>query len=224
MYQSTYFAGDIGDVLIYNRALSGAERDAVNGYLNSKFAVVPNAPVAPTNLTASAVSPTQITGVGGTYSQVAVVQDATSYLDTSLTANTTYYYRVKGSNFAGDSGYSNEAGATTASGGADLPLSDLSLWLKADTAVTRQSTNNGVQYWFDQSGAHNDASQGTAANQPQWLDNVMNGRPVVRFDANSRYFSLPNLLNGATQAEAFVVLKATADTPTAARAVEPWQL
>ena len=60
MYQSTYFAGDIAEVLIYNRALSGAERDAVNSYLNSKYAVVPNAPAAPTNLTASAVSPTQI--------------------------------------------------------------------------------------------------------------------------------------------------------------------
>jgi len=39
--------------------------------------------------------------------------NATSYLDTNLTANTTYYYRVKATSGAGDSPWSNTAGATT---------------------------------------------------------------------------------------------------------------
>ena len=50
----------MAEVLIYNRVLSAAERDAVNSYLNSKYALVTNAPAGPTNLTASTVSPTQI--------------------------------------------------------------------------------------------------------------------------------------------------------------------
>jgi len=48
------------------------------------------------------------------------------------------------------------------------------------------------------------------------VTNALNGRPVVRF-YGSNYFNLPNVLNGTTQAEAFVVLKAAADTPTTAR-------
>ncbi|MGF1504062.1 MAG: fibronectin type III domain-containing protein, partial [Anaerolineae bacterium] len=39
--------------------------------------------------------------------------DATAYSDTGLTCGTTYTYRVKATNAAGDSAYSNEATATT---------------------------------------------------------------------------------------------------------------
>ena len=35
----TYFAGDIAEVLVYNRALTVAERQAVEAYLNSKYAL-----------------------------------------------------------------------------------------------------------------------------------------------------------------------------------------
>ncbi|MFZ3136591.1 MAG: fibronectin type III domain-containing protein [Thermodesulfovibrionales bacterium] len=90
-------------------------------------------PAAPTNLTASVISSTQINlnwtdnaineqgfkierkiGVGGTYSQIAIVStNVTTYSDTGLTVNMTYYYRVRANNTDGDSGYSNEANATT---------------------------------------------------------------------------------------------------------------
>ncbi len=90
-------------------------------------------PVAPSNLTATAISSSQInllwtdnsnnetgikierkTGVDGTYAQIATVgADVTTYSDTGLTPATTYYYRVKAYNSAGDSTYSNEANATT---------------------------------------------------------------------------------------------------------------
>ena len=128
-----YFAGDVAEVLVFNRVLSADERDTVNGYLNLKYGLVAKAPTTPTNLVATAVSASQIsltwsfslgtastvfkierkTETGGSYTQVATVRDATSYMDMNLTADTQYYYRVKASNSAGDSGYSNEADATT---------------------------------------------------------------------------------------------------------------
>jgi probable HAF family extracellular repeat protein len=233
-----YFAGDMAEVLMFNRVLSSAERDAVNGYLNSKYALVTAAPLAPTNLVSTAVSSSQVsltwgfalgnistsfsierkTGAGGTYAQVTIVQDATSYVDTNLTAGTQYYYRVMASSFAGRSGYSNEATATTPGSGTDMPLGSLKLWLKGDTGVVHQNTNGTVGTWFDQSGSFTTASQSTPANQPVWVDGAVNGRPVVRFDGASSYLNLPyTSFRGMTQAEVFVVVKAAADHPTGER-------
>ena len=90
-------------------------------------------PQAPSLLTAAAISASQIdlvwadnsgnetgfkierkTGAGGTYSEIAATgPDVTAYADTGLSASTTYYYRVRAYNAAGDSTYSNEANATT---------------------------------------------------------------------------------------------------------------
>jgi len=227
---SSFFAGDIAEVLIFNRVLSADERYAVGTYLNSKYAFIP-APQAPTNLVATPLSPGQIsltwtfsltntattlqierkTGSGGTYAQIAQLQDASSYVDTNLTAGTQYYYRVRASDLAGVSSYSNETNATTFAAGTVLPFGDLRLWLKADGAMIKQSTNRNVEYWYDQSGNTNDGSQTTASKQTFWVDNAINGRPIVRFDGVNKDFGFfTPLFNATTQAEAFVVLKASA--------------
>lgn len=91
------------------------------------------APSAPSGLSAVAVSSTQInltwqdnsnnedgfklelkTGLGGTYAQIASpAAGLVSYSNTGLSAGTTYYYRVRAYNSAGDSDYSNEANTFT---------------------------------------------------------------------------------------------------------------
>jgi predicted phage tail protein len=94
----------------------------------------PTAPAAPANLTATAVSSTQInlawtdasdtedgfrvercTGAGCTaFAEVAqVAAGTTTYSSTGLTAGTTYAHRVRAFNTGGDSPYSNTASATT---------------------------------------------------------------------------------------------------------------
>ena len=91
-------------------------------------------PIAPSDLVAAAVSHNQInliwldnsnneqgfyierkTNLDGIYEQIDIVgENITTYSDIGLSPGTTYYYRVKAYNQAGDSDYSNEAFAKTA--------------------------------------------------------------------------------------------------------------
>jgi hypothetical protein len=93
----------------------------------------PSLPAAPGNLSAAAVSASQInlgwtdnsnnetgfkierkTGSGGAYSEITTVgAEVTTYNDTGLNESTAYFYRVRAFNVDGNSTYSNEASALT---------------------------------------------------------------------------------------------------------------
>lgn len=96
------------------------------------------APAAPSNLTATAVSSSQINLAwtdnandeegfkierspdGNSFAEIATVgSNTTSYNNSGLSASTTYYYRVFAYNSYGTSSVSNTAGATTHSSGGD---------------------------------------------------------------------------------------------------------
>jgi RHS repeat-associated protein len=134
------FIGTIDEVRIYNRALSQAE---IQADMNASVTAAPAdvyPPAAPTNLAAAATSATQINlswtastdnvavtgyllercqGAGcSTFAQIATPA-TTSFTDTGLTGATSYSYRVRATDAAGNIGaYSNVATATTAAGGA----------------------------------------------------------------------------------------------------------
>ena len=139
--------------------------DSGNGWATwwGSFPLPPSSlPVAPANLSATAVSASQInlswtdqstnetgfqierkTGAGGTYALiVTAAANATSYSDTGRVEGTTYFYRVRAVNGAGNSAYSNEANATTS---VSLPAAPVNL-----SAAAASSSQINLS-WSDQS-------------------------------------------------------------------------
>jgi hypothetical protein len=105
------------------------------GRINADTCINPpgGSPDAPTGFSVSVLSSSQIglswtdiaddesgykverkTGSGGTYTHIATVDEDTQiYTDSVLTDGTTYYYRTRAFNGAGNSGYSNEDNEAT---------------------------------------------------------------------------------------------------------------
>lgn len=59
------------------------------------------------------------------------------------------------------------------------------LWLKADAGTSTTTNGTAVSTWTDQSGNGNTASQASAALQPLYKTNVINGMPAIQFDNTS---------------------------------------
>ncbi|MBI5383638.1 MAG: fibronectin type III domain-containing protein [Verrucomicrobia bacterium] len=114
------------------RASNSAGNSAYSATASATTAAILTPPAAPSGLTATAASSSQInlawtdnanneTGFAierstdnVTFTPVASVgANVTTYANTGLSASTTYYYRVRASNSAGNSAYSATASATT---------------------------------------------------------------------------------------------------------------
>jgi fibronectin type 3 domain-containing protein len=121
-----------------------------------------NPPAAPSGLTANAVSCSQINLAwtdnsdnetsfkierspdGSAFSQIASVgANVTTYSDTTVSASTTYWYRVRAANSYGNSGYSNTASAATPACPVTLPAAPTNLTASpAKTTVNLTWTDN----------------------------------------------------------------------------------
>jgi transcriptional regulator CtsR len=133
-----------------------------SSYTSEVSATTLTAPTAPSGLSATAAGTTinlawtdnssnesgfkieRKTGAGGTYAEIVSNQAAnsTSYSNTNLAASTTYYYRIRSYNAAGNSAYSAEASATTASTGGNLPANVLNL---TNWKITLPINSSGTQ-------------------------------------------------------------------------------
>jgi hypothetical protein len=103
------------------------------------------------------------TNANGPWAQVnAPGVDSESYRNTGLTAGTTYFYRVRSTNAAGDSAYSNVASATTTAASAEVIKNDrdadvvrTGLW---DNGYINTSTGWAGNYYYDRDTVANSAT------------------------------------------------------------------
>jgi hypothetical protein len=80
-------------------------------------------------------------------------------------------------------------GFVGAGGGGATPidpatLANLAMWLKADAVGGGLANDDPVVTWEDAHTSNKDATQGTAGKRPVYKTNIINGLPVVRFDAS----------------------------------------
>src|SRR5206468_1099529 len=85
---------------------------------------------------------------GGSFSQIATTgTNVTTYNDTSVSAGNTYNYRVRATNSAGDSGYSNTASATTpGSTSTTTIIAPASVWKYIDNGLAQGSNWHAVNF------------------------------------------------------------------------------
>jgi hypothetical protein len=89
----------------------------------------------------------------------------------------------------------------------------LALWASADAVPTADTDGDALNYWEDISGNHHDIVQESSSSQPKWYDNVVNGKPVIRFDGGDELLTPKTSVLGLQNSdyEIFVVSK-TSDT------------
>ncbi len=184
-----YFNGSLDDLKIFTRTLNSNEVAA----LYSSSAIAPS--IAPTNLTATANGNARVQlswseaslatsynlkrslVSGGPYVTITNIA-ATSYMDTTVLNNRTYYYVVSDVNAIGES---------TNSAPASVNTSPLTVWLKAD-ATGDLANATAVSCWTDLRGNGYAAVQTLITNRPTYVTNAINGLPVVRFNSTNHSY------------------------------------
>lgn len=214
-WNDPHYLGDIAEIILFSKSLSGSEQAAVQKYLNLKYACYGSsnpggtpAIVAPSSLVASGISPSQIvltwatTSTGpnftfeverrsasGTFQAVGTFSSALSWIDSSLSTASTYTYRLRVRQGSQVSSWSDEVTTSTTNLGSAMPLGGIRAWYSADAG-----TSPGPQgVWTDISGHNNHATQPETGRQPRLLTSSFNGRPAFRFDSVSgSYFQAPS--------------------------------
>jgi hypothetical protein len=200
---SGYWWGDLAELVIYDRPLTGPEHHDVEEYLRLKYAVVPGERAAVPRVTPN----------GGGFTDAATVSLATTTpgaeirftTDGSEPADTSELYQdpflvtstttVKAKAFRADLQPSQTAVVTLFAAGEVTPsdLPSLALWVRADAGVERDGDR--VSVWRDQSGLGNDLVHADLGmSLPSWASSVAGGLPGVRFDGQGEYLRFSNRL------------------------------
>ena len=89
-------------------------------------------------------------------------------------------------------------------------IAGLLLWLKAD-GIVGLSDGDAVATWLDETTNNNDFSQATASFRPVYKTNILNGKPIVRFDGIDNGLISANPIIPASDFTLFIVLKSASN-------------
>jgi len=81
--------------------------------------------------------------------------------------------------------------------GSPEDISGLEMWLDAGIGTTLDGSNK-VTDWEDLSGNGHSATQGAGTLRPLWVDDVLNGHPVVRMDGANDFMAFSEVNNART--------------------------
>lgn len=208
----TKMKGDIAELLIYNKAVSGADLIALNTYLGSKYGITivqptntrPNVTItapaagtvinAPSNLTVS-VSATDSDGSivkvdffanGGLVGTVARTPFRTTFL---VPTSGPLTLRAVATDNLGATSSTELSISSTNQTPSPLPVTTgLALWLRGDAGVGL--SGSAVTSWVDYSGNFNTAFQADANLAPELVSNGLGGHPTLRFDGVNDYLEV----------------------------------
>jgi titin len=230
------------------RASNTAGNSAYSNTANATTQAPPvTIPAAPSTLTATAVSSTQInlnwtdnsnnevnflverSPNGTTFTQIASLPaNTTTYQNTGLAASTTYYYRVRANNTAGNSAYSNTANATTQAPPLTAPTAPTTLNVSSVSSTQinlswTDNSNNEVSFLVERSPNGTNFTQiaSLAANTTTFQNTGLTASTQywyrVRASNTAGNSAYTNIANATTQAPP-VTIPATPTTLTATAA------
>ena len=187
-------SGGLANLTLSGNFLQPVALTNMAGQIALLVSVPPAPPVAPGGLTATTIGSYQInvawtdnssdenaflleraTGGPSGFAQIAsLAANTTNYPNTGLSAGTTYYYRVRGTNLGGSSGYSNTNSASTTPAAQGLAwrgdgisnvwnLAAATNWFNGTNLVV---FNNNTDAIFDDSGSNNTATSLSGVLQP----------------------------------------------------------
>ncbi|MEM1059739.1 MAG: chitobiase/beta-hexosaminidase C-terminal domain-containing protein, partial [Verrucomicrobiota bacterium] len=188
------YKGGIAEILVYDRALTEAERVAISAQLALRFGIADKLPlptVTPTAYSDQAASQAitfehVLEGVEIRYTTDGTEPDANSTLYVGsfpVSATTTILAKAF---YQGLESETLNLPVVIDNSSAAIPSDGLQLWLRADLGV-RQDENGYVQQWNDLSGNQVNFTQSNTNRLPLWENASFDGQPAVFFDGSNDY-------------------------------------
>jgi fibronectin type 3 domain-containing protein len=211
---TTYSSTGLNPATTYYYRVTAFNGEGESASPSTASAATPNVPpLAPSGLSASAVSSNLVTlnwtdnannesgfliersSDGINFTQIGTVgAGITTYANSGLAAATTYYYRVRATNSAGNSAYSNIASATTGAAAPPTAPSSLTLTVVSASQIDLHWNDNSLnetQFLIERS------PNGTSFTQLATVGANVQSYSATGLQSNTRYYFRVRAMNSA---------------------------